>query len=638
MRMRRVGHRSDSDRWSPLSTARQRLVLRVQSQIKRLGLMPLIAAFAISAVVLVTYYPTLNVGFWHDDYNHLESGGRPGWSEFLINIFDPRVLRSWYRPVQELQWRIEYILFGSDAFWYHVVHLSVHLVNCVLLFALIGRLSRSWRAGFVGALVYSGLSAYSLSVFWLAVPDPLASFFCLLAIWLWMDYLEQHSWWRSGLAFASFVMGVLTKEIVFTLPITLMLVDRWLVAKPSRWQKWATRIAPFFAFLPIWAILEWNVLVHKLTVESSRSDWLGVVSNLGFYVGALAFPWAIDSAIRYLTLLVLVGLFLYALLTRKFRILSLGAIGALSIIPMVSSLEPGARYLYLPLMVSAAGIGIIVDRLQEVIRGHFSNRILASLMSGVLVLAVTFTALTESYETAQAAEGFSGFTRQMRLQFRSIFQQHPTFQPNTLLYFVEPPFSSYNVSGLVFLRYGANVTVKGNDVEGTAGFRTYTSSFVIYSGDQGELKEQQVDQSASANIDPPLPVQFGSGISLDGFEVVRTHARPGEPIILILYWRALHKIDKDYTVFTHLLDANGAIVAGNDSQPRRGNWPTTLWQPGHLVEDAIILPITSDVPAGQGYRIEVGLYYLPTSERLTIAGSVSAGKNVVVFSSFDVKP
>lgn len=629
---------SDSNRSLTLRAMSQGLVLLVQSQINRLKSMQVIGALALTVVVLVTYQPALNIGFWYDDYSILEMAGRPAWSQFAVSSFDPRVQQIWYRPVRQVQWRIEYMLWGSDALWYHVVQNLLHLSNCLLLFALIWRLSRKWRAGFLGALIYSILPAHSLSVFWLGTPDALASFFYLLAIWLWLGYLEKGSSLRLGLIFASFVLGLLAKEVDLTLPITLLLVDRWLVAKPARREEWVLRNAPFFSFLPIWAILEWNVITGKLASEASRADWMGVVSNLGYYVGALSFPWASDSAIRYVTLTALAGLFLYAFIARKHRLLFLGVVGALSVVPMASSLGTGSRYLYLPLMVSAAGIGIIVESLHSWVRKHFSNHALAFLMSSVLILVITLVTWLESYETAQAAEGFSTLARETRLQFRPIFQRHASFEPDTLLYFIEPPFSSYNVSGLMFLRYGANVTVKGNDVEGIAGLRPHNATYVFYPGDQGALKEQRVDQTATATVDPPLPVQFGSGISLDGFEVVNTNAKQGDAIVLILYWRALHKIDKDYTVFAHLLDEKGAIISGYDSQPRRGNWPTTLWQPGHLVEDAIILPITSDVPAGQDYRIEVGMYYLPTMERLPVASAGIEGRNAVVFSSFSVEP
>jgi hypothetical protein len=84
---------------------------------------------------------------------------------------------------------------------------------------------------------------------------------------------------------------------------------------------------------------------------------------------------------------------------------------------------------------------------------------------------------------------------------------------------------------------------------------------------------------------------------------------------LTLYWRALQPVGEDYTVFVHLLDETGAIVAQADSPPVEGHYPTTAWPPGEVVQDAHLLPL----PGGElppGAQIAVGLYEPATMERL----------------------
>lgn len=60
------------------------------------------------------------------------------------------------------------------------------------------------------------------------------------------------------------------------------------------------------------------------------------------------------------------------------------------------------------------------------------------------------------------------------------------------------------------------------------------------------------------------------------------------------------------------------MVAGTDSQPRGGGWPTSSWQVNESIVDAMSVPITDDVPSGNKYALEVGLYYFPTLERVEI--------------------
>ncbi len=610
--------------------------MRVTERLEHSRLLLIVGALVIGVVVLVTYHPALQIGFWYDDFNILESVGRFSWREFLTSGLDPRVQTLWYRPIQQIQWRVEYMVFGSDALWYHVIQNLFHLLNCVLLYALIVRLTRNRRAGFVAALAFSVLPVYSLSVHWLAVLDPLAALFYLLAIWLWIDYLENNSWTSFGLTFAAFVTALLSKEVALTLPITLLLVDRWLVTKSTQWRQWALQISPFFLFILIWALLAWNILAGKLVQQSSMSNWIQLFSNMLYYVAALTFPWGIDSPIRYLTLPAVLGVTLYAVATRKPRLLFLGTVGLVSLVPMASSLGIGQRYLYLPLMVSAAGVGVMVEWLYRFVSTRLPNLRLVCL--GAFALAIMLISMRDSLTTAEGAENFSALARQTRLQFRPIYQQHPTLAPDTYFYFVEPPFASHNVSGLMFLRYGANVSVGGNDHGGYAGLHNHSTAYVIYRDEENTLKEQRVDPGAVASVSPSLPLRFGSSLLLEGFEVVNTTAKPNEAIVLILYWRTLDKVDKDYTVFAHLMDDKGNVVAGHDSQPHHGSYPTSVWGAGSLNVDAIVVPVTPDVSPGRDYRIEIGFYYLPTQERLPIVDASNNPVNTVIFKSFSVEP
>jgi hypothetical protein len=599
-----------------------------------------IGAFVIGVIVLISYHPALPIGFWYDDYSHLEMAGRPALSEFLVNIFDPRVARLWYRPFQQLQWRIEYTLWGGDALPYHVVQHLYHLLACLLLYALVARLSRNWRAGFVGALIYAVLPTYTLSVFWLGVPDPLVSIFFLLTLWLWVGYLEKGGARWFTLTFGAFVATWLTKEIAVFLPILLVLIDRWLIAKPAPWHTWIKRNAPFFGAAPIALLLGWNGVVLRLTgVDTGQADWRQLAANLMYYVTGLAFPWSNDSPIKYMILGGLTLLFVYAIFTRRFPVLLLGIFGILTLIPNLNFVGVSNRHLYLSLMASITGLGLLIEAAWNWLGARVRDLRGKYLLRAAFVLGLSTLTLWQSTITAESAVSFSTLARQSRLQFRPIFQSHPTFPPDTLLYFVEPPFTSYNVSGLMFLRYGANVSVKANDVAEYANLRQAQHAYVFYPNEQSELKELAVTPPATVMSNLRLPAQFGHSILLEGFEVVSPQAKANEAIALLMYWHATDKIDRDYTVFAHLLDDQGNILASHDSQPRRGAAPTSSWVPNALIVDAIILPVTPDTPAGKNYRIEVGVYYLPTLERLKIfVSGQTTEQDAVVFSSFAVVP
>ena len=84
---------------------------------------------------------------------------------------------------------------------------------------------------------------------------------------------------------------------------------------------------------------------------------------------------------------------------------------------------------------------------------------------------------------------------------------------------------------------------------------------------------------------------------------------------LTLYWQALDVMGANYTVFVHLLAADGQIPAQQDSQPQGGAFPTMDWFPGDIIPDEYALAFPADVPADE-VGLEVGMYLLETAERL----------------------
>lgn len=110
------------------------------------------------------------------------------------------------------------------------------------------------------------------------------------------------------------------------------------------------------------------------------------------------------------------------------------------------------------------------------------------------------------------------------------------------------------------------------------------------------------------------PPQIGEFALLSGYR----QQSDDRTVRLALLWRATGNAGRDYTVFVHLLDPQGRLVAGQDNQPRRGASPTGRWQPGRYVADYYELQMPQDAPAGS-YRLEVGMYDAATGQRLPVS-------------------
>jgi hypothetical protein len=126
----------------------------------------------------------------------------------------------------------------------------------------------------------------------------------------------------------------------------------------------------------------------------------------------------------------------------------------------------------------------------------------------------------------------------------------------------------------------------------------------------------QADKLSLLGDESGMWYNLGEKIRLTGHEVNDT-VRAGETLRPRLYWQARAPMDKDYTVFVHLLDKGGNLRAQQDCQPQKGDYPTSLWQQGEVIWDGHQIPLPPDLPAGT-YRLVAGMYLLESMERLPV--------------------
>jgi hypothetical protein len=82
-----------------------------------------------------------------------------------------------------------------------------------------------------------------------------------------------------------------------------------------------------------------------------------------------------------------------------------------------------------------------------------------------------------------------------------------------------------------------------------------------------------------------------------------------------LWWKCLEPPERRYTVFLHLYDTGGELVAQRDSQPASDHLPTVFWRKGDIVRDQRVIELSADLPHGR-YTIAVGLYDFQMMTRL----------------------
>ena len=111
---------------------------------------------------------------------------------------------------------------------------------------------------------------------------------------------------------------------------------------------------------------------------------------------------------------------------------------------------------------------------------------------------------------------------------------------------------------------------------------------------------------------PPIAL-LQRGIQLHDHAIVAEE----DAVALTLLWSTTQPVTGDYTIFVHLVDAQGNLIAQGDAPPRDGYWPTSHWQPEEAVVSRHIIPLPADLPAGD-YKLLVGMYDPSSGQRLSI--------------------
>ncbi len=581
---------------------------------KRLAL----GAAVLTAVVLVAYFQVLRVSFVGDDWIFFELAGRLSLSDYLAKYFDPRVQTAWYRPVQGVLFRVGYDVFRNDQMWYHLVNIIIHLANSVLLFGLVARTVKNWRAGLLAGLLFASFPIAVEGVFKAGVIDPVTTFFSLLAIWFWLRYLEQENGRDYWLAFGTFLVALLSKEIAVTLPVTFFLFDRFFSSRPADRNQLLRRYVWYLVVWAVYAPLEFIVVQRSVFVHhEGYQPRLNLLTNFIDYLAGLAFPWNFFPPLSYACLLIAALALAYFVLARK----TLGLIpivggAVLYILPIVLFPEVSLRFAYGSLAASATLFALAFERVLARVRDS------AALSALTLVVVAAVVAYGTGGVLA-AADAFGEFGRVSRVPFRNVRQAHPELPDNTLVYFINPPLPGPNLSGMFFWYYGSRVQLAVDDAQFRGRLRDYPLTYVEYFDDQGNQREQIAEREVATRTSPALPARFAEPVLLEHYELVNAHPTRDQAILLFLYWRALGPIRDDYTVFVHLLDQNGTLVAGYDKEPRRGAAPTSSWTLEERIVDAVQLFLPPGTPTGH-YQLQVGLYNAASGQRIGITDSTGA--------------
>ncbi|MCH7511897.1 MAG: hypothetical protein IIB19_05995, partial [Chloroflexi bacterium] len=398
------------------------------------------------------YAPTLTFWFMHDDFTFLR--GAQTASDPWVWVRESLDFRSegppegfgFYRPLYQAGFLGFYKLFGLEAWAYHLLSVSLHLVNVTLVWLIARKLTNRLLIAHGAALIFGLHPAYPTAVAWITAGNSvLATVAYLGSLWLFLKHLDggPRRLWYYGASLLAFVVALLFHPETLVLTALIVLAYGLLYARSIRdllavWS-WL-RLAPFIVTaIAYYQIQSW-VRDHSFTQTTGFGigDWFDVnyVTNMALAI----FPQNLDTTGEFIAASVLVLVSVIVALThtkpnKPYAAIFVGYWLFLWFLPLSTPiLGVHGRKLYsagpaLAIMVAMFGATLWDARPRRL--GGWATG-LAFVLVVMLMSAAIWHGNEPRDKTRSRAVAFKHLVEQVR-------DEHPSLPPGTNLYIVNVP-------------------------------------------------------------------------------------------------------------------------------------------------------------------------------------------------------
>ncbi|MEJ2587951.1 MAG: tetratricopeptide repeat protein [Deltaproteobacteria bacterium] len=227
--------------------------------------------FLICLLVFVIYLPAIRGGFIWDDDAFLTQNPLIHASDGLYRFWFSTEAPDYFPLTSTTLW-LEWRLWGKTATGYHVINVLLHILNALLIWAVLRRLRipGAWLA----ALIFGIHPVNVESVAWITErKNLLPMVFFLTSILGYLAFERRKNWWFYAISLISFLLALLSKTSVVMLPIVL-LGCVW-------WQRGKVRMGDLFKSLPFFML---SLIIGLVTVWFQYHNAIGstIVRDDGF--------------------------------------------------------------------------------------------------------------------------------------------------------------------------------------------------------------------------------------------------------------------------------------------------------------------------------------------------------------------
>jgi protein O-mannosyl-transferase len=375
--------------------------------------LPILLTLAL--LTLAVYLPVRNYEFLHydDDMYVVENPHvRSGLSWDNIKWGFTAVHNTYWQPLTWFSYMLDCTVFGLNAGASHLINVGFHVANAILLFLILTRMTKGvWQSAFIAGL-FALHPLHVESVAWIAERrNVLSTLFWLLTMLFYARYTERPSAGRYLLTVAMFVLGLLSKPMLVTLPFVLLLLDYWPLGRLGNARYRVTTLilekVPFIilsaaasavTFLTsqkVGVVVERKLLLPDERVINAVVSYLAYLGKMFWPIKlAVLYPHPINNIPVFKVLISGVALILITIFfvyhARRYKYPLVGWLWYLgTLVPVIGIVQVGAqamadRYTYVPLM----GIFIIIAfGMTDLLKEKPFRKIILGVLAGVSLSA-----------------------------------------------------------------------------------------------------------------------------------------------------------------------------------------------------------------------------------------------------------
>src|SRR6266699_4361546 len=228
----------------------------------------------LAVVTMLAYQPAWHGGLLWDDDANIASPELRSLDGLRRIWFEPRATQQYYPLLYSSSWLQERFWRDSPT-GYHLVNLLLH-IGCVVLVLKILRLLRIPGAE-LATIIFALHPVNVETVAWIAErKNTLSGLFCLGATLWYLKFDESRSRRSYALALGLFLLGLLSKTAIVTLPLALLVIF-WCNRGAISWRRDVVPLIPLFflsaaAGLMTWWVEYGNIGYKAITLAFSPVD------------------------------------------------------------------------------------------------------------------------------------------------------------------------------------------------------------------------------------------------------------------------------------------------------------------------------------------------------------------------------